>query len=65
MEDFQVTQTAAVKKPRKRTPKVSVVTVIQVHPAALALAKGLARGRDVHTEVQTDGSVLVVNGSKP
>lgn len=65
--EFQVTQTAAAKKPRAtRKPKAEPepIVVKQVHPAAMSAARMLARNRDVRIEVQRDGSVIIRNGAR-
>jgi hypothetical protein len=64
-DTFRVHALAAAKKPkRKDAPKHGEVTVKRVNPEALALARNIAHGRDVHVEVRPDGTIDIVNGSK-
>lgn len=65
-EKFRVTELAAAK--RKRAPSKPksgpVVTVVKAHSGAVMLAHAMADGRDVHLEVQRDGSIIIRNGAR-
>ena len=41
-----------------------VVTVVKAHSGAVMLAHAMADGRDVHLEVQRDGSIIIKNGAR-
>ncbi len=52
-------------KPRgRRRPAPPPVTIVRVHPKALATARRLAGGGASRLELRPDGSVLVKNGGK-
>lgn len=60
--EFQVTRNAAAKTPKQSRRKAEPVVSVKAHPAVVETANALARGRDVHLEVQRDGSIVVRNG---
>ena len=65
-DKFKVADLAAAKRKRApRKPKSGpVVTVVKAHSGAVMLAHAMADGRDVHLEVQRDGSIIIKNGAR-
>jgi hypothetical protein len=65
-DKFKVADLAAAKK--KRAPRKQkngpVVTVVKAHSGAVMLAHAMAGDRDVHLEVQRDGSIVIKNGAR-
>jgi hypothetical protein len=65
-DKFKVADLAVAK--RKKTPRTTkngpVVTVAKAYPAAINMALELTRDRDVHIEVQRDGSLIIKNGGR-
>ena len=65
-DKFKVHDLAAAK--RKATPRKPksgpVVTVAKAYPAAINMALKMTRDRDVHIEVQRDGSLIIKNGAR-
>jgi hypothetical protein len=65
-DKFKVADLAVAKKKRapRKTQNGPVVTVAKAHVGAVMLAHEMAVGRDVHLEVQRDGSIIIRNGAR-